>query len=228
MDKVSHIDINQKPRAGRNPQTPGGRGIVDIISRVLVFFILLLVFLLGRHLVFNNGNVPRTSLERDIMDNASRLESNPKDAVAHAGLGAAYIKMDKIDDAVAEFKAAVRIKPESAQYRFNLAMAYEDRGDTEKALRELNEAKGLARDWDAPYFSTGLINLTQKKYDEAIRDFRECLGRNPGNADAHFKLGEAYAALGKKDKAATHYNEVLKYVPDYEDAKTALKKLGER
>jgi tetratricopeptide (TPR) repeat protein len=224
MDKVSNINIDQNPRARRRHQSTDRRNFSNSVESILVFLIIILTILLGWHLIFNN-ETPRTSLERDIMDNTSRLKSNPDDPVAHAGLGAAYIKMGQIDEALAEFKEAIRLKPKSAQYRYNLAVVYRDKGETEKALRELDEAQSLDSDWDAPYFTSGLIYLAQKKYKEAAWDFRACIDANPGNADAHFSLGQAYAALGKKEQAAGQYAETLKYVPDYDGAEAALKKL---
>lgn len=178
-----------------------------------------------RHIVTNNVEAPRTSLERDIMDNTAKLQLDPKNPVAHAGLGAAYMKMGRADEALREFKAAVRLKPKSAQYHYNLAVAYYEVGKTTKALDELRDARGLARDWDVPFFASGQIYLERKDYKQAIRDFETSLEINPRNADAHLAMGQAFEGRGKRKKAAQAYREALKYVPDYPEAKEALKRL---
>ena len=181
--------------------------------------------MLLRHMLTNNIEAPRTSLERDIMDNTAKLQLDPKDPIAHAGLGTAYMKMGRADEALREFKAAVRLKPKSAQYHYNLAVAYRELGKTSKALDELRDSRGLARDWDVPFFTSGQIYLEKKDYKKAIRDFETCLEMNPRNADAHLALGQAFEGQGDREKAAQAYRETLKYVPDYPEAKEALKRL---
>jgi len=196
--------------------------------RILILLIIIVGLMLARHLLFNTVDAPRTSLERDIMDYTAQLQLDPDDAVAHAGLGVAYMKMARLVEARAEFRKAVRFAPKSAQYRYNLAVAYRDSGEVKKALRELRVAKGLARNWDGPFFASGRIHLEQKEYKQAIRDFIVCLDMNPRNADAHFSLAAAYEAAGQTKKAAAEYRETLKYVPDYTGVRAGLKSLEKK
>lgn len=225
MDKVSRLETKRDFRPSRLLHEPGRKELTAAISTFLIFLIILLGLMLLRHLVTNNVAAPRTSLERDIMDNTAKLQLDPKDPVAHAGLGAAYIKMGRADEALREFKIAVRLKPESAQYHYNLAVAYIEVGKASKALSELRDARELARDWDVPFFASGQIYLEKMDYTKAIRDFETSLLINPRNADAHLAIGRAFEGQGEKEKAVQAYREGLKYVPDYPEAKAALKRL---
>ena len=225
MDKVSRLEANQNRRLVRPLPEVGRKGPTRALSITLIFLIILLGLMLLRHMVTNNIEAPRTSLERDIMDNTAKLQLDPENPVAHAGLGTAYMKMGRANEALHEFKTAVRLKPKSAQYRYNLAIAYRELGETAKALARLRDAKGLARDWDVPFFTSGQVYLEKKDYEKAIRDFQTCLEMNPRNADAHLALGQAFEGQGKREKAAQAYREVLKYVPNYSEAKEALMRL---
>ena len=225
MDKISRLETNQNLRPARPLPAGDRKGPAGVIGSVLIFLIILLGLMLLRHMITNNIEAPRTSLERDIIDNTAKLQLDPKDPIAHAGLGTAYMKMGRADEALREFKVAVRLKPKSAQYHYNLAVAYRELGQTAKALDELRDSRGLARDWDVPFFTSGQIYLEKKDYKKAIRDFETCLEMNPRNADAHLALGKAFEGHGKKKKAAQSYRETLKYVPSYPEAKAALKRL---
>ena len=54
---------------------------------------------------------------------------------------------------------------------------------------------------------------------------RESLQYEPNNAEAHYNLGQALAALGQRDEAIAHFKETLRLAPNYRDAREQLKKL---
>lgn len=190
--------------------------------------IMVVAFMLTRHLFLVTVEAPRTSLERDVMAYTAELRRDPDDAVAHAGLGIAYMKMGRSSEALSEFRVVVRLEPKNPQYRYNLAVAYLDADGLKRALSELDKAQALAPDWDVPFFASGRIHLDQADYKKAVRDLIVSLEIDPQNADAHFSLATAYEALGRTTKAAAEYRETLKYVPDYKGARAGLKKLEKK
>jgi tetratricopeptide (TPR) repeat protein len=61
--------------------------------------------------------------------------------------------------------------------------------------------------------------------NEAIEEFRETLRLDPGLADAHFNLAQAYKKRGLKDNAITEFEEYLRLNPGNRAALEILEEL---
>jgi tetratricopeptide (TPR) repeat protein len=57
----------------------------------------------------------------------------------------------KTDDAIAEYKEAVRLRPDDANIHFNMAIAYQNKKDLTNTIAELKTATRLAPDWIPPH-----------------------------------------------------------------------------
>lgn len=84
------------------------------------------------------------------------LEKNPDDAAAHARLGAVYAKMQRIDDAIKEFRLAVEIDPRAFENYLALAELLLGRGDKDGA-------KALYRDVAARAMDEQMILMSGRK-----------------------------------------------------------------
>lgn len=224
---------NELKTISQNQQTQGGlkRGKRDAFDRLtnwLILFISILIVLLLKDVVLNNVQTPRTSLERDIMDYTETLKKDEKNAVAHAGLGVAYMNMGSFEPAAGEFAVAAKQDPKNPQYQYNLGVAYHKLGRDKAALKALKTAAAKGPRWEAPLFEMGKVYMDQKAYDKAIAAFDNSIKLLPGNADAHFSLGYAYELKNRQAEALSHYREALRYVPDYERAAEAINRLEGR
>jgi len=76
-------------------------------------------------------------------------------------------------------------------------------------------------------FFDGYELLQQGKASEAAARFEQGLALEPGNADAHYFLAEAYVALGKPDKAKAAFQKSLSLNVQGERATKARKYLQE-
>jgi tetratricopeptide (TPR) repeat protein len=89
------------------------------------------------------------------------------------------------------------------------------------------------RPWDphraAKDNEVGLFYFKRKNYRAALARFQEALEYKPNDAEVNFRIAECYEKLDDPDKAAKHYKEYLKILPDGPlalDANKALEKLG--
>jgi len=64
------------------------------------------------------------------------------------------------------------------------------------------------------YLSSGDTYLADKKYSEAIIQYRNAVGKDPRSVDAHLKLAEAYVADGGLTAAVAEYVRAADLVPD--------------
>lgn len=91
------------------------------------------------------------------------IELDPKLPSAYNGLGAAYKKAGRIDDAIFIWEKALELKPDYAFPLYNLGVAYLDKGDKGKALEYFEKYK--ARYYD-------LLPLKERENIDAL--IRRC------------------------------------------------------
>jgi len=128
------------------------------------------------------------------------LSLNPGNAdQIHYNLGNVLLQINKLDDAVSQFRTATNLNPDINIYRLNLAyvLAMLNRqAEAEAQLQELlrrhpNDARG--------HNNYGILLLSQGRLDQAIYHFREALRQKPNYRQARFNLDKA---LRQKQRAA--------------------------
>jgi tetratricopeptide (TPR) repeat protein len=81
-------------------------------------------------------------------------------AEGHYNLSVALKHQGKIDATIAEYRAAIRIKPDLAETRYNLGLALANQGKREEAIAELRKARDNAQS------GSQLVQLTEKARSE--------------------------------------------------------------
>ena len=89
-------------------------------------------------------------------------------------------------------------------------------GDRSRAREQLEKGKQLYRD---------------DQDEQAVQAFQEALKLDPDLAEAHFRLGLGYEALGKREESEAEYKKAVetykKYLADHEDDAEAHYDLGQ-
>jgi hypothetical protein len=115
------------------------------------------------------GNLPPSPLRDDYLTAAARLEKLGKDRPLTpdeaADLGALFVRLGKIDAAVAVLSPAARKNPEHFRLAANLGTAFQQAGDLDRAADQLEEAVRLApAKWrDAEKWHLKLVRLRAKE-----------------------------------------------------------------
>jgi len=122
------------------------------------------------------------------------------------------------DEAIVEYKKALRINPEGAGIHSNLGLAFWGKGLLDEAIVECKKA--LRINPELPEAHHNLANALADKglLDEAIKEYREALRINPEYAEAHYNLGLALGEKGLPNEEIWEYREALRINP--EDADT--------
>jgi tetratricopeptide (TPR) repeat protein len=108
--------------------------------------------------------------------------------LAHSNLGIAFWEQQKVSDAIAEFSAALRIRPTVASTHSNLGVAFAAEGNMAAAIREFQEAIRI-KPGDASYhYNLGIMFQRQGNVTDAKSHFKEALNINPGYTDARRML----------------------------------------
>ena len=137
------------------------------------------------------------------------------DAVTHYERGVALAVEGKLDEAIAEYRAAIRIKPDLAEAHSSLGVALAEQGKLDEAIAEYRAAIRMPPDFAETHYFLGKALAVQGKLDEAIDEFRAAIRIEPDNAEAHFILGLALAGQGKLDEAIAEYRAAIRIKPDF-------------
>jgi tetratricopeptide (TPR) repeat protein len=149
------------------------------------------------------------------------VSRRPENVRALDGLGWALQAGGKTAEAVAQYQAALRLKPDYAEAHNNLGNVWSEMpGRLDDAVAELREALRLKPDYAAAHNNLGIIwSNTPGKLNEAVAEFQEALRLRPDFAEAHNDLGNAWSNLpGRSDDAIAEFQEALRLKPGYAEA----------
>jgi len=142
------------------------------------------------------------------------LARNPRSWGAHDNLGNVLQAQGKLEEAIAHFREAARINPDSAATFLNLGNTLRMQGRTELAIANYEAALRLEPDTAEIHNNLGVALREDGKIDEAIAQYRQALSLDPDSAKAHGNLGLILQTEGKLDEAETEYQEALRLDPN--------------
>ena len=168
--------------------------------------------ILRRDSVAKSPNKPRThailanALERNkqypeaalYYKNALNLHPGDGDRI-HYNLGNVLMKLNKLDEAISQFRTAIDLDPNINVYRLNLAYVLNVQGKEREAEAEFKELLRRHPNDARGHNNYGMLLLNQGKIDQAIYHFKEALRQKPKYKQARLNLD---AALRQKQLAA--------------------------
>ncbi|MCR4402466.1 MAG: tetratricopeptide repeat protein [Firmicutes bacterium] len=133
--------------------------------------------------------------------------SSQVDAMELVRRGCELLNSGRLDEALAEFEAAVAADPRNAEAQNKLGVVLARQGKLDEA-RKLFE-RALATD---PRCAAAMSNLgnTYKEsgmLDKAVEFYKMALSVDPEYATAHHNLAVAYRQMGKIDRAVIHFKQ---------------------
>jgi tetratricopeptide (TPR) repeat protein len=148
----------------------------------------------------------------------------PEHYETRSALGATLLLLntDRWDEAVVEFSAALRLKPDSADAHRNLAVALARQGQTTNALPHFAAAVGLDPANADLRFDLGLALLEAQQPAAAATQFAAELKLTPDETKAHYRLAQALQQQDQLAEAVLHYQAALRLTPDFPEAAAAL------
>jgi tetratricopeptide (TPR) repeat protein len=152
------------------------------------------------------------------------MARNPGSALVHNNLGTILMSTGREAEAVGEFEAAVRLKPDSPDYRVNLGLALAQMpGRLPDAIAQYQMALQSDPNFYSAHLNLGLALMSipgrQKdaiaEYQKAIAVSQAMLQSGTNFWQAHLNLGIAYAQIpGREADAIAEYRTALRMKPD--------------
>lgn len=130
-----------------------------------------------------------------------RLEKYPGDFVAHANVAAALEQRGRPEEAIAEYRQALRTRPMSAAVLNNLGAALQASGRLDEAIAQYREAVRVEPAYLNARHNLGGALVLKGAYAEALPYLRESVRARPDDAAARNTLGGALLAAGRVDDA---------------------------
>jgi Flp pilus assembly protein TadD len=140
----------------------------------------------------------------------------PDNPVAHNTLGAALLQRDELDEAVKQFREAIRLDPGSVKAQFNLGVAFDRQRRAGEAIEQYQATLRLDPDFAPAHFNLGVQFAGQGRTAEAIDAFAQAVRLEPHFAPAHYNLAAALVEGGRPDDAAPHFTEAVHLDADFE------------
>jgi tetratricopeptide (TPR) repeat protein len=147
----------------------------------------------------------------------------PEVALYHAVAGAIFLNNGNADPAVEELRIAARMEPRNATYQAALGKALSSQpGGAREAVAAFETAVQL-RPFESGAFS-GLVGqqYAEQNYDEELRLRQAELTRNSSSAEAHLKVGEAFALAGDLEASQKEIRRAIELEPSNGMAHVAL------
>ena len=134
---------------------------------------------------------------------------NPSDANCYYFLSRAYDSSPgQADEVIQRFRRFMDLQPQNAKAPYYYAMsiwkgrrAQDASVDFQQIETFLKKSIELDPKFAEPRLQLGNLYSDQKQYELAIPLYERALALNAGLADAHYRLGQAYVHVGRKDEA---------------------------
>lgn len=130
-----------------------------------------------------------------------------------------------LDDAIREYREAIRLNPAEGFYHYNLGVALLKNNEYNDAYKELTEAIRLnPEDYESRcalgdvYSAIGRSLLASGKTGEAIESFREAVAIDPDYPDYHSGLGQALLELARSDAAQINEEHLASAIAEFRAA----------
>jgi tetratricopeptide (TPR) repeat protein len=135
------------------------------------------------------------------------LTVTARNYLAHNNLGVALFYEGRMEEAISQYAASLRIKPNLADARNNIGVALAAQGKYDEAVRHYREALHIRPDDAGIHNNIGVALAAQGKIDAAIDHYTQALRIRPDHEKARANLAAALAGREEPRKTADLVND---------------------
>ena len=146
------------------------------------------------------------------------LELFPNAVVLYNFAGAANVGLMQFDAAIANYKQAIRIKPDYAEAYYNMGIALGSKGEVKAAINSYKQALQINPDYAEAYNNMGMTLHSEGDPQAAIGCYSKAVSINPNYAEAYNNMGNVLNDTGALEAAIKSYKHALRIRPNYAEA----------
>jgi len=150
------------------------------------------------------------------------LELNPKNAKAHAVLGIALVRQDKLEEANDHLAEAIRLDPTDYEAHYTLGQALTRQKKFDEAIGQFSTVLQLRPDYTQAHGYMGSLLLAKGILDQAENHLAEAIRLDPNYADAYYNMGQLMLRRKNLDGAIRYLSQALVLVPNDAEANYKL------
>lgn len=157
-------------------------------------------------------------IQRAIWAFKDSIRIKPDFIHAYIGMGASYIKSNRLEEAISVLQEACKLEPPDATIYYYLGMVYRMSGKYAEAVNDLKKAIAIEQDSEQVHFYLGLVYLDLQQHENACASFEEAVRVKPDFADGHYMLGDLFGSkICDSEKAVSHLKKAEKLYIKLED-----------
>jgi len=146
------------------------------------------------------------------------LKNDPDNAVAHYQQGLAFDQLSNTNRAEAEWRDAVRLRPDIVEAHRALAGVAIHRGDPGGLAQEADQIIAFQPAAPDGYLLRAVAEIDRKQYSTADDYIHRSLEKEPNNPAAYVQLGNLRMAQNQYAEAQKAYQQALDQDPNLTDA----------
>ncbi|HUB66459.1 MAG TPA: tetratricopeptide repeat protein [Candidatus Methylacidiphilales bacterium] len=153
------------------------------------------------------------------------LNKNADCWMAHYSVANVLLQKGQLDEAMAQFQAVKRMKPDIAEAYCNCGNIFVRKGELDKAIPEFQKALEIRPNYAEAHENLGDVFVQEGQIDKAMAELGEALKIDPDNAGTHSSLGVALAQKGRIAEAMAQFQQALRLNPNDPGAQNNLAKV---
>lgn len=143
-------------------------------------------------------------------------------AAGYYNLGSALVKQGKMQEAIENYRHALRVQPNYSMPHYTLGEIFAKQGNLADAVFHYQEAVRIDPDFAEAHNNLGSLLSRQGDFDRAIQHYRLALKLNPGYAQVPFNLARTLVQQNQLDEAIVYFQQALRIKPDFVEAHNDL------
>lgn len=140
---------------------------------------------------------------------ADLLANYPKAPNVHYLYGSFLLASDE-DAGLREIEKELELNPKHTEALATIALAYEMRGDSDKAIAYARRAVEAGPQFFAAHAVLGRLLANAGEVDKGVKELEIARQQSPYSSQVHFALAEAYTLAGRKADAARERAEFVR------------------
>ena len=153
---------------------------------------------------------------------------DPAKPYPHIFLGISLYWQGRLEEAMAQYRAALDIDPENAQAHQLMGIAHAWKGEVNPALEHFQAAYKKEPNRADVNMNLGSTYGALNDYENSLFHFRRAVELEPRHPLYVYQLGSLYEFLGRDELAKESFRKAIKLYPYYEEAILALAVLSEK
>jgi len=153
--------------------------------------------------------------------------SPPEDQLPriHLNLGVAYMGLERIDDAITEWKRAAALAPDYMDAYMNLGTAYQNKDIPDSTRAVWERALAVGGQSVVPRVALARLSFAEGRLDDALRYYGEILDLGARDPRISAEIALVHERREEFDQAIDNYEQALELAPDNAQLKAALSRV---